>query len=163
MVRRPLSAPRDRSTPEPQTLRARALALLARRDYAAAELALRLARAGHPDEGVAELIEELAQDGVLNDERYAHNFVSYHAARGQGPLRIAAELRQRGVSAPLIEAALGAGPDWRALANQVRRGRFGPQSPASWSDKARQSRFLQYRGFSSDDIRAATGADPDME
>jgi regulatory protein len=45
----------------------------------------------------------------------------------------------------------------------VRTAKFGRQPPASWADKARQARFLQYRGFSSDHIRAATGADPDLD
>jgi regulatory protein len=162
MMRRSLSSRSGRGTAQ-RSPRERALALLARRDHAAAELASLLARDGHADEEIAQLIVELTQEGVLNDERYAHNFVGYHAARGQGPVRIAAELRQRGIGEGLIDGALRAGPDWRALARKVRRGRFGAASPADWAAKARQSRFLQYRGFSSDDIRAATGADPDME
>ena len=56
----------------------------------------------------------------------------------------------------LAEAALADGPDWAALARQVRQGRFGARPPADWREKARQARFLQYRGFSSDHIRAAT-------
>jgi SOS response regulatory protein OraA/RecX len=36
--------------------------------------------------------------------------------------------------------------------------RFGPQPPQNWPEQARQARFLQYRGFSMDQIRAATGA-----
>jgi regulatory protein len=152
-----------RAACEPAELRQRALTLLARRDYASAELAAQLTRLGPAPEGISELIEALTGEGVLNDERYAHNFVSYHAGRGHGPVRIAAELRQRGVPVPLIEAALAAGPDWRALARKVRLGKFGSASPSGWTQKARQSRFLQYRGFSSDDIRAATGADPDVE
>jgi regulatory protein len=43
----------------------------------------------------------------------------------------------------------------------VRRAKFGLQIPTSWVQRARQARFLQYRGFSSDHIRSATGADPD--
>jgi regulatory protein len=35
--------------------------------------------------------------------------------------------------------------------------------PESWPEKARQARFLQYRGFSSDHIRAALGADFDSD
>ena len=74
-------------------------------------------------------------------------------------MRIAAELRQRGIAPELIEAALASGPDWRALARKVCRAKFGLQPPGSWAERARQARFLQYRGFSSDHIRAATGAE----
>ena len=108
---------------------------------------------------LAELVEERA----LDDARYAGNYVSYSAARGQGPLRIAAELRALELPSDLIEAALAAGPDWRALAAEVRNRKFGPEPPADWPEKARQARFLQYRGFSSDHIRLALGADFDLD
>jgi len=112
---------------------------------------------------VSTAVAELASEGVVNDERYAHNYVAYHAARGQGPVRIAAELKGMGLAAPLIDVALASAPDWRMLARQARSARFGPAPPADWPDKARQARFLQYRGFSADHIRAATGADPDVD
>jgi regulatory protein len=76
-------------------------------------------------------------------------------------VRIAADLRRHGLAGELIEAALASGPDWHELARIARIARFGPKPPGSWAEKARQARFLQYRGFSSDHIRAATGADPD--
>jgi SOS response regulatory protein OraA/RecX len=41
----------------------------------------------------------------------------------------------------------------------VCRAKFGAQPAASWAQKARRARFLQYRGFSADHIRAATGVD----
>jgi regulatory protein len=72
-------------------------------------------------------------------------------------------LRRHGLPEGLIDAALASGPDWQALARRVRTAKFGRQPPASWADRARQARFLQYRGFSSDHIRAATGADPDLD
>ena len=138
-----------------------AVALLARRDFASGELRERLCSRGIDPATAAAVIAELSAAGVLNDERYAQNYVAYHAGRGQGPVRIRAELRRHGLAAAVIELALGGGADWRALAGKVRRARFGPRPPVSWTEKARQARFLQYRGFSSDHIRAATGADPE--
>jgi regulatory protein len=141
--------------------RTAAIALLARRDFTSAELHAKLRAQGFEDVFVAEVVTELEREGVVNGERYAQNYVAYHAGRGQGPLRIATELRRRGLAAVIVEAALARGPDWRAVAIKVCRAKFGPQPPSSWALKARQARFLQYRGFSSDHIRAATGADPD--
>jgi regulatory protein len=141
--------------------RATAIALLARRDLASGELRQRLSEKAFDDNVVAAVITELALEGVLNDERYAQNYVAYHAGRGQGPIRITAELRRQGLAAEIVDGALAGGPDWRALAAKARSAKFGRQPPASWAEKARQARFLQYRGFSSDHIRAATGADPD--
>jgi regulatory protein len=146
---------------DPGAARTAAVALLAKRDFAAGELLARLTARGFGPETARAVIEELTAAGTLNEARYAENYVAWHAARGQGPLRIGTDLRKHGVAEALIEAALAGGPDWKALAGRVRRSKFGSQVPASWPEKARQMRFLQYRGFSSDHIRAATGADPD--
>lgn len=142
-------------------VRTAAIALLARRDYACAELQARLLSRGFAASAVTAAIEELAAAGSVDDARYAQHYVTYHSERGQGPIRIGAELRRHGLPAALIEAALAGGPDWYSLARRVRRAKFGTPEPASWAQKARQARFLQYRGFSSDHIHAATGADPE--
>lgn len=143
--------------------RSAAIALLARRDYASGELRNRLKRKGFGAEIVESTIHDLLTERALNDERYAANYVSYHAARGCGPLRIAAELRALDLSAEMVENALASGPDWRALARDVRVRKFGTEPPADWPEKARQARFLQYRGFSSDHIRLALGTDFDLD
>lgn len=143
--------------------RAAAVALLARRDLPSGELRERLTERGFAPEATAAALSELAAEGALNDERYAHNYVAYQSGRGRGPIRIGADLRTHGLPQELIEAALESGPDWRALAAAARVRRFGKAAPANWREKARQARFLQYRGFSADHIRAATGADPDTD
>ncbi len=149
--------------PDVNEVEARALAvtLLARRDFTSKELREKLETSGCAPAATAVVIADLTHTGLLNDDRYAQNHVAYHAGRGQGPLRIAAELRRRGVPDGLIEAAIASGPDWSTLARKVCRGKFGPEPPVDWPQRARRARFLQYRGFSSDHIRSATGADPD--
>jgi regulatory protein len=144
-------------------VRSAAVALLARRDLPSGALRERLAARGFEPAATSAALAELAAEGALDDARFAHNYVAYHAARGRGPVRIAADLRVLGLPPELIEAALAAGPDWRALASAARARRFGRPAPADYRDKARQARFLQYRGFSADHIRAATGADSDTD
>jgi regulatory protein len=146
---------------DPQAARLAAVTLLSRRDYAVRELSERLVQRGFEEAAAARVVVELLREGALDDGRYAQNYVTYHAGRGHGPLRIAAELRRSGLAADLIDAALAAGPDWSALARKVCRAKFGLQPPDSWTERARRARFLQYRGFSSDHIRAATGVEPD--
>jgi regulatory protein len=148
---------------DPDDVRAAAVALLARRDFAGGELAQKLQTKGYDREAVAAVIHDLADSRILDDARYAANYVAYHAGRGQGPQRIAADLRTMELAADLIQAALDSGPDWRSLARELRSRRFGPGAPGDWPEKARQARFLQYRGFSSDHIRAALGADVDSD
>lgn len=146
---------------DPSAARAAAVALLARRDFAAAELLARLTAQGFETGAAGSVIAELNAEGILNEARYVQNFVTRHADRGQGPLRIAAQLKQRGVAPELIDAALEGPHDWVALARKVCRGRFGRRPPQDRPEKARQARFLQYRGFSMDQIRSATGAEGD--
>ena len=148
---------------DPAAARSVAIGLLARRDYATGELRARLQRKGFNADVVEATIGELIDERALDDSRYAGNYVNYSASRGQGPLRIAAELKALELPPHLIEAALAGGPDWRALAGEVRNRKFGSEPPADWPEKARQARFLQYRGFSSDHIRLALGADFDLD
>ena len=61
----------------------------------------------------------LRGEKLLDDRRYLENFVAYHAARGQGPLRVRLDLRRHGLQGPLVEEYLDAYPDWIA---QLQRG-----------------------------------------
>jgi regulatory protein len=148
---------------DPRRVRAAAVEMLARRDFASSELREKLTSAGYDAGLAAETVAELAAGGIVNDARFAENFVSYHADRGQGPVRIAADLKALGLPEGTIDAALQSGPDWRALAREARIRKFGLAEPESWADKGRQARFLQYRGFSADHIRAAIGPDFDPD
>jgi regulatory protein len=105
------------------------VALLARRDFATQDLLARLTARGFDADTAAGVVTELLAEGILNEARFAQNFATWHAARGQGPLRIAAQLKQQGVAPDLIEGALAGPHDWAALASKVRRARFGPQPP----------------------------------
>jgi len=148
---------------DPEAVRAAAVRLLARRDFSCAELTERLLGDGCPRDLVEVTVVELRQGRILDDARYAQHYVAYHADRGQGPDRLAAALEERGLAPGLIEAALRSGPDWCALAREVRLGRFGLAPPRTRAEKVRQARFLQYRGFSADHIRSALGPDFDPD
>ena len=150
---------RPEAAADPEAIRAAALTLLARRDWLTGEMTARLLASGCEPRAIAGVVAELVGERLLDDARYAERYVASRADRGHGPVRIAADLASLGASRDLIEAALQSGPDWRAVAATVRRRKFGAATPDSWAEKARQARFLQYRGFSSDHIRAATGAD----
>ena len=150
---------RPEAAADPEAIRAAAVTLLARRDWLTGELSTKLQAAGGEPQAIAGVLAELVGERLLDDARYAERYVASRAERGQGPLRIAADLASLGAPRELIEAVVASGPDWRAVADTARRRKFGAEPPDSWAEKARQARFLQYRGFSSDHIRAATGAD----
>jgi regulatory protein len=141
-----------------RTARHAALDLLARREHSRAELRDKLAAKDFEEDEVDAAVEKLAGEGLVSDARFVEAFVSSHVRRGHGPVRIRAELSRRGVAAELLAPHLEA-QDWGALARDVRRRRFGAGPPADLKDRARQHRFLEFRGFSSDHIRLALGAD----
>lgn len=136
-----------------------AVLLLSRRDFCTRELHDKLSAQGFEPGAVQRVVTELSGRGFINDERYAQQYVALHAERGQGPVRIERELTQLGIEPALIESALSSGEDWARRARELRIRRFGLSVPADWPGKARQARFLQYRGFSNDHIRAALGSE----
>ena len=149
MRTRPKSAPTEE-------VRAAALRLLARREHSIAGLRRKLCQRGWEAELVDPVLDALVAEGLLSDRRFAESFARARIGRGYGPLRIRAELAERGIDTALAEAALEAeAPDWRRLAREVRLRRFGPAAPADFREKARQMRFLQQRGFDHAQIRAA--------
>jgi regulatory protein len=148
---------------DPRRVRAAAVQLLGRRDFASGELREKLTSQGYDKDLVAEAVDELVAERIVNDARFAENFVAYHGNRGQGPVRISSDLRALGFGAEAIDIAMQSGPDWRARAREARIRKFGPEPAESWAEKGKQARFLQYRGFSSDHIRAALGPDFDPD
>ena len=146
--------------PRDDDARATALRLLARREHSAVELAGKLRARGFEEPAVERCIAELAGERLLSDERFVESFVRSRIDRGQGPYRIRAELQERGVAAEAIDAGLEqAEVEWAALAAEQRRRRFGAERPSEFKERARQARFLQYRGFSAEQIRAALESD----
>jgi regulatory protein len=139
-------------------LEAAAMRLLARREHSTEELQRKLVEKGYAETDVAAALEKLTAKRLLSDDRFTASRVRHRVQGGKGPVRIRAELRQQGVSDDLIEKELAAADvDWARLAADVRRRRFGAAPPRSAPERAKQARFLQYRGFSADQIRAAMG------
>ncbi len=142
--------------------RKKAMDYLARREYGRRELVGKLVRTGYHADVAEDVVAGLAADGLQDDRRFAENFVASRTGKGQGPVRIRAELAQRGIKAAVVDAALdAAGVGWGALAREVRVKKFGPGLPRDFTEKARQMRFLQYRGFESDQIQAAISSAED--
>lgn len=135
----------------PKPLKARAIALLARRDYSRTELRDKLtARGGHgadATDDVDALLDELAALGFLSDARFAQSVVRQKSG-GYSKRAIGSALKARGVEGEAATDALASVEidDLDAMIALWRR-RFGVP-PANDKEKARQARFLQSRGFS---------------
>ncbi len=142
--------------------RERAVALLARREHSRGELARKLAARGYTEPVIAASLARLEHEGALADDRFTASFSRTRAAKGKGPARIRAELAERGIEKDDARARLaGAEIDWAAEAIAVRLKRFGPEPPRDFKERARQARFLQYRGFEQRHIEAAFASTAD--
>ena len=133
-------------------LRARALGILARREYSRPELARKLAQyTDNPDE-IPELLDEFERRGWLSESRVVEQVLASRRRRF-GAHRIVHELREKGVSAAAIAGAQKQLKDSEMeAAREVWRKRFGV-FPADARDKARQMRFLLGRGFNPEVVR----------
>ena len=139
--------------------RVKAVDLLARREHSVRELERKLVRKGIPKEIADQVISGLSGKGMVSDDRFAQSFVRQRATRGHGPVRIKAELAERGLDAQTIERQLAAADiDWEAMARTVRQRKYGSSLPGTFPERAKQGRFLQYRGFTADQIRCALGS-----
>ena len=136
-------------------VRKKAMDLLMRREHAVAELQKKLIAKDYDVDIVSEVVERLADEGLVSDDRFTEAFVRYRRNNGYGPRRIQSELRERGVSEKIQSTYLDSGdPQWFEQAAQVQSKRFGDGLPEDFKERARRARFLQYRGFTSDHIRA---------
>jgi regulatory protein len=134
--------------------------LLARREHSVAELRAKLIAREFDADEVDRAVARLAEEGLVSDERFAEAYVSSRVRKGQGPLRIRVELERRGVSSDFITTCLEQGDiDWDELARSVRVKKFGSVLIENYRDWARQARFLQYRGFTGDQISNVLGKD----
>ena len=101
------------------------------------------------------MLDQLTDQHYLSDERFVEMFVRAKAERGQGPVRIGHELRDKGVDAALMEAALDAdAAHWTTSARAVLARKF-PAAAADFPERAKRMRFLEYRGFTRKQIAAA--------
>ena len=130
----------EREEPIKQALRA-----LGARDRTAAELDARLARRGIDQGERAEALATLEHLGYLDDGRFAHARARELAGRGSGDELIRHDLEGRGVSAELVEAAIGELEPERDRASRVIEKRGAT---------AKTARYLASRGFGVDALEA---------
>lgn len=133
-------------------IRRAAMDLLARREHGFFELERKLS-VRFPREMVVAVLTRLQQERLQSDERFVESYVYSRRQRGYGPVRIRAELLQKGLESELITQHLQCyQDDWTALVRKIKEQKFGTGQPASARERARQIRFLTGRGFSLEQI-----------
>ena len=127
-------------------LRVRALRMLGRREHSRHELARKLLPFAADPAEIAALLADFERRGWLSETRVVEQ-VTAGRRRRFGALRIAHELREKGVGEDAIAAALSSLKETELdAAREVWRSKFG-KLPQSAAERARQVRFLQNRGF----------------
>jgi len=148
---------------QPLSLKARALRWLANREHSKLELRTKLLRAAgglHTAAEIDTLLEQLATQGHLSNERFVESRLHARSARF-GNRRIEQELRQHGVTLDaLTQAQLRATEVARA--REVWRKKFGVLAQDA-PGRARQARFLAARGFSADVVHKIVSNDHEIE
>ncbi|KAA0438637.1 MAG: regulatory protein RecX [Candidatus Thioglobus sp.] len=123
--------------------------MLAKREHSCFELNKKLCQWYENDEVEAAIVKLTLED-YQSDERFASDFAQMRFTQGKGPIKIAADLRQRG-----IEQFDLSKHDFFALAKSIKIRKYGKTTPKDYSEKAKQQRFLQSRGFDFEQIKAA--------
>ncbi|KNH44590.1 recombination regulator RecX [Pseudomonas lini] len=130
-------------------VRRTAMDLLARREHGRVELTRKLRQRGALPEMIDTALDRLTEEGLLSESRYLESFVSYRARSGYGPLRIREELSQRGLQRTDIELALReSGINWQEQLEDTWKRKFAGHLPIDARERAKQGRFLSYRGYS---------------
>ena len=147
---------------DPIEVRKKAMDYLACREYGRLELQAKLENAGFTTETARVAVDRLATESLQCDRRFIESFIQSRIDKGKGPVRIRLELEERRLEAGLVGEILSdCDEDWVAMARQIRKKKFGPELPPDFKEKARQMRFLQHRGFDSDQIQAAVASHGD--
>ncbi len=137
------------------SLMARAVGLLAPRAHSRVELCRKLQRRLGPDDDPADIervLDRLQEQNLLSDARFAAALVRQRSPR-YGDLRLARDLRERGVASADADAAMAAIDGTEAGRARTAWARRFDALPTSADERGRQGRYLQTRGFSMDAIR----------
>ncbi|GAM77654.1 regulatory protein recX [Vibrio ishigakensis] len=150
----------NRKTANQWSAKEAALNLLSRRDHGRYELGQKLLNKGYELSDIDEAISFCVEHHYLDDFRFAKSQVRQHVAKGHGERRIRQELNIKKVSDQVVEEALEAEPqDWFELAKETAFKKFKGAEASDPKEYAKQVRFLQYRGFSFEQIKYALGKD----
>jgi regulatory protein len=125
-----------------------AIRLLASREHTRFELRRKLGRRHADGDLIEAVLDDLEQRRLLSDERFAEGYVEQRSRKGFGPLRIRAELAERGIGGELSSRWLDDGPhDWNELLAEAAVRKFGEDPATDMRALAKRGRFLEQRGF----------------
>ena len=150
------------ATPSPLSVKARAVSLLAQREYSRQELTEKLTAEDVSPEELALALAQLEAKGLVDDARVVETLVNRRAGK-LGGMRLRQESQAKGVSPELVaETMAGLKDSELARARTVWQKKFG-QLASSSAERHKQARFLASRGFSGEVVRqVVAGVEDDL-
>jgi regulatory protein len=133
---------------------------LTRRDYSRHEILIKLKTKGYSPKDSESVVTELVQTGLIDEHRFIENYIYWRRGKGYGPLRISMELQARGLTSDVIAERLQITDNaWFTEARKVWHKHFKGRLPDNFKDRAKQMRFLQYRGYTREHIESVFGSE----
>ena len=139
---------------QPKDIRLKIMDFLSRREHSSKEIFKKMSSRVESKEMLLDSIEELVNDGLLSDERFAESYFQSRKNKGYGPLRIRNELKQRGIGDQIF-LSLSNEVDWSKYALEVLKKKINGDIPTETKGVLKLKRFLNYRGFDFQDIDRA--------
>ncbi len=128
----------------------KALDLASRREHSRHELMYKLnKRFPETIPIIEEVLDKLALNNILDDERFAEMYLNSRARKGFGPKKIEMELYSKKVDSLLVGNAIEAYESWTDNAENQLKKKFKGVKPTDYQSKMKQKQFLFNRGFSS--------------
>jgi regulatory protein len=122
--------------------------MLARREHSASELQQKLKQKGFSSDEISAALEQLQNADWQSDERFTEAYIRSRRSRGYGPVRIALELKERGIDEALTSAHVDATDvQWLECLRDEYERKYRGSEVADFEERAKRMRFLQYRGF----------------
>lgn len=151
----------DDENPQPQQpgmkgtrLRSYAFAVLTRKEYSKKDLIEKLCLYAEDREEVLILVDELSRENYQSDQRVAEMTVRSQIRKGKGPNRIKLALNAKSIDKALAKQDMDE-VNWYEQAYALKVKKYGTEVATDAKIKAKQIRFLQYRGFEMDAIMKA--------
>lgn len=142
----------------------KAVEFLARREHSQHELRNKLSARGFAEQEIDAALQTLIDKDLQSDERFTESWIIARIQRGHGPYRITAELKQHGVDESMINRTMRSMDiDWFDHALSAYRKKYANRPVSDYQDKAKRSRFLQQRGFTSEHIQYTLESEEDAD
>jgi regulatory protein len=139
-----------------------AMNLLARREHGFAELVTKLQQRFRGDLSGCEIeavVQDLTDQGLQSDQRFAESFSRMRCLQGKGPIRVSCELKVKGINEAVLRSAVYEQElDWFDAAKCTYERKYQYQSLVDYRERAKRLRFMTYRGYTADQISYAMTA-----